>query len=61
MTMRDFKMSCLSDCDMRQYTFTRDSKTPRGTFDSAWYRRQDVIVVCVCVAVLTALLVGIVQ
>jgi hypothetical protein len=59
--MKDYKISALADTDMRQYEFTRNSRLPRGTFDSdAWYRRQDCVVFGVCCIVGAALLIGIV-
>ena len=53
----DYKMSCLSDHDMRQYEFIRNSRLPYGTFDDApWWRlSQDewvfwIVVLCGVVA-----------
>ena len=40
--MKDYKISCLSDTDMRQYRFDRSSGLPRGYFDrKPWYHVSD--------------------
>jgi hypothetical protein len=50
---RDYKLSCLSDSDMRQYEFIRNSRLPRGSFDDDpwWKPSQDAVVFWVCVIV----------
>ena len=50
--MKDYRMSCLSDTDMRQYRFDRTSGLPAGYFDRRpWYKpTQDVIVFWVVLA-----------
>lgn len=60
--MKDYKISCLADVSMDQYEFTRNSRLPRGTFDSErWYRQQDAIVFCVCCVIAMLMVFGIVQ